>query len=148
MATLLNQTGTLYPAFQPMPKTVGVLRNIITLGTADVATAGTVIVGYVPANSIVLDAVMTLTDVDTGAAFVCALGDTGDVDRFINGATTGQAAGTVRAGNNATSAASFAAHTAYTAKTAIIFNTITAAATAAAGTASISVLYFTQEPQV
>lgn len=148
MATLLNNTGTAYPSYQPLPKNVGVLRNVITLGTADVNAAGTVVVGYLPANSIVLDAVMTLTDVDTGAAFVCALGDTGDVDRFINGSTVGQSAGTVRAGNNATSAASFAAHTAYTANTAIIYNTITAAATAAAGTASISVLYFTQEPQV
>lgn len=139
-ATLRDTISATGPRFTPMGENaVGHFNQLVTLGTAAVGNAGSLVVGYLPKGALVTDAKLSITDVDTGAAFVCSLGDAGDLSRFINGGTIGQSAGTLRSGNDATSSAKMAALTPYTADTAVIFNTITAAATAAAGTAMIDI---------
>lgn len=141
-ATLRDTISATGPRFSPMGENaVGKFNQVVTLGTAAVGNAGSLVVGYLPKGALVTDASLSITDVDTGAAFVCSLGIAGDLSAFINAGTIGQAAGTLRAGNNATSAAKMAAMAALTADTAVIFNTITAAATAAAGTATINIDY-------
>lgn len=141
-ATLRDEISATGARFSPLGENaVGKFNQVVTLGTAAVGNAGSLVVGYLPKGALVTEASLAITDVDTGAAFVCSLGDAGDVSRFINAGTIGQAAGKLRSGNDATAAAKMAALTAYTADTAVIFNTITAAATAAAGTATINIDY-------
>lgn len=57
----------------------------------------------VPAGATVLDVVLSATDLDTGtsAAIVLDVGDDGDTDRFIDGATVGQAGGVAHLNNQA-----------------------------------------------
>lgn len=52
----------------------------------------------VPRGAKVLDVILTSEDLDTGttATIVLDVGDGGDTDRWIDGATTGQAGGTTR----------------------------------------------------
>jgi hypothetical protein len=146
MATLSETVSATGPKFSPPAKTVGVLSNIVTLGTTDVGTKQEIIIGYLPPMSKVIDVVLGVTDVDSGTAFVCAVGDTSDPDRFINGGTIGQAAGVLRAGNNATSAKTYCEHTGYTAATPMSLSVITEAGTAAVGTAVLTFTYETLEP--
>ena len=101
----------------------------------------TIDIGYVPAGALVHDVIVAVTDIDTGTACVIAVGDAGSAARFIQGSTAGQAATVVRAGNNATSAATFAAHTPYTAPTKLYLTFTTAPGTPATGTLKVSVLY-------
>lgn len=53
----------------------------------------------VPAGATVLDVTLTADDIDTGGspAIVLDVGDGADVDRFIDGSTSGQAGGITRA---------------------------------------------------
>jgi len=139
LATPVSATSSSYTP-QAGPD-VAMMHQVVTLGTAAVGNAGSLVVGYLPKGALVIDAKMAVTDVDTGAAYVCSLGDASDLSRFINAGTVGQAAGVLRAGNDATAAAKMAALTPYAADTAIMFNTITPAGTAAAGTATIDVMY-------
>lgn len=143
MATYTNEVSATTPVYSPPLKSKGVacLWNSVALATADMTLNNTISIGYVPAGARVLDVILTLTDIDTGAACVVSVGDAGSAERFIQGSTAGQAATTVRAGNNATSAATFAAHTAYTAPTLLYMTFTTAPGTPATGTMSCSVLY-------
>jgi hypothetical protein len=55
----------------------------------------------VPAGATILEAILSTTDLDTGGspAIVLDLGDGSDTDRFIDGATIGQAGGVARLGS-------------------------------------------------
>lgn len=63
--------------------------------SAAVTTATVIQFGYLPAYARVVDAILKSTDLDTGvAAITLHVGDAGDVDRFFQSSTVGQA-GTV-----------------------------------------------------
>ncbi len=142
MATYANVTGTTQPTFAPPGVgSLAVLENRVALATADMTLNNTIPIGRVPKGALVQDVILTLTDIDTGTACVVAVGDAGSAARFIQGSTAGQAATTVRAGNNATAAATFAAHTPYTAETLIYMTFTTAPGTPATGTAKVTVIY-------
>jgi hypothetical protein len=102
----------------------------VPLVTGDLALNKTVGLFVVPAGFVLTSLSVVVPDLDSGgsAALVFAIGDAGDDDRFITGATTGQAGGT-----NATVAATGLNYE-FTADTEIVWKATTAADTPAAGT--------------
>jgi hypothetical protein len=143
MPTYSLTTGSTANAFRPLAQYVAQKTNVITMATTDLDLNDTFDICRLPKGARVLDIILSATDMDTNGTptLVIDVGDSGDTDRFIDGATVGQGAGTIRAGNVAGSAATLAAHTAYTAETLIYGTIATAAATAAAGTITVTVLY-------
>lgn len=143
MATYTNPVAATSPVYSPPLRSKGTatLWNSVALATGDMTLNNTIPIGYLPAGAVVHDVVLTLTDIDSGTACVVAVGDAGSAARFIQGSTAGQTATTVRAGNNATSAATFAAHTAYTGPTLIYMTFTTAPGTPVAGTMKAYVQY-------
>lgn len=115
-----------------------VLGGDFSLVTGDLALNKTVGLFIVPKGFCVTGVIVNVTDMDTGGspALVFAIGDSGDDDRFVTGATTAQAGGT-----NTTLAATGLLYT-FTADTEIMWKTTTAAATAAAGTAKVYLVGF------
>lgn len=107
--------------------------SAVALATTDLDLDSTVALFKVPKGFVLTSLSMTVTDMDTNGApaLVIALGDSVDDDRFITGATTGQAGGT-----NTTLAAAGVRYE-FTAETEIVFKATTAAATAAAGTITV-----------
>ncbi len=134
-------TGSLY---KPPAQTVAVLHTVITMATTDLDINDTFDIGRLPRGAKVLDVVVAVTDMDSATAGLISVGDAGSTGRFISSASI-QAAGVIRAGNNATSAALVAAHTAYTAETLLYGTVTTASGTPVAGTISATVFY-TCEP--
>ncbi len=114
---------------QGFARTMKCLGSDIALVAADLALNATVGLFVVPKGFVLTSLSVVVPDLDTGsAALVFAIGDAVDDDRFITGATTGQAGGT-----NTTLAASGLNYE-FTEDTEIVWKTTTAAATAAAGT--------------
>jgi hypothetical protein len=141
MATLSEPVGATYAPFLAHGRHVACAYNTISMVAGDLDLSDTVTALTLPAGARVLDVILTGTDMDTGTGTLTfSVGDSGDAARFISGVAAGSAF-TGRAGNNATSAAKFAAHTGYTADTDIIITTAAATNTAASGTLAISVLY-------
>ncbi len=103
------------------------------LATTDLALNSTVALFKVPKGFVLTSLSMTVSDMDTNGApaLVIALGDATDDDRFITGATTGQAGGTN------TTLATAGIRYEFTDETEIVFKATTAAATAAAGTITV-----------
>ena len=93
----------------------------------------------VPKGATVLDVILVSTDIDTNGspAVVLAVGDGDDNDYYVTGSTIGQAGGIVR------SNALTAKPKTYTADDTIDVTVTTAAATAATGTISLTVLFTT-----
>ena len=119
------------------------LTQVITMATTDLDLNDTVDVGWLPVGAIVIDAVMHVTDMDTGAgALVLDLGPTTNPDAYIDGLAATSAA-TGRAGNVAGSAATMASEASVplTAETKVIVTVATAPSTAATGTILVSVQY-------
>ena len=142
MPSYSRETGTTGQVYQPRANEEACIRQVITMATGDLDTNDTFDICRVPAGAKITDVKLVFTDMDTGGAPTLAfhVGDSGDTDRFISaGAAT--AAGTLEAGNNATSAANWAAHAGYTAETLIYGTCSTGAATAAAGTIVAHVRY-------
>lgn len=110
------------------------------LVAADLALNATTGLFKVPAGFVITSLSVTVSDLDTGGspALVFAIGDSVDDDRFITGATTGQAGGTN------TSLATAGIRYAFTAETEIVFKATTAAATAAAGTITVDFFGYIQ----
>lgn len=142
MPTYSIQTGTTAQTFAPKGRALGCVRNVITMATGDLDLNDTFDIARLPRGARVIDVSLVCTDMDTSGSPTLALhvGDSGDNDRFINGAAA-TAAVRVTAGNNATSAASWAAHTAYTTETLVYGTVSAAAATKAAGTIVATVFY-------
>lgn len=138
------------PLYTPNRGEVACLRQIITIGTADLTQNATFDIGYIPKDCVVLDGVLVATDMDSAASpsMTVIVGDSGDTDRFVNAGTIGQAAGTVRFGNNATSAATLITHqgTCYTTPTKLYGTFTNAPGTAVAGTIAATVFYTVNEP--
>ncbi len=101
----------------------------VALVAADLALNKTVALFVVPKGFTLTSLSVTVPDLDTNVspAIVFAIGDAVDDDRFVTGATTGQAGGT-----NTTLATAGVRYT-FTDATEIVWKTTTAAATAAAG---------------
>lgn len=92
---------------------------------------------YVPAGAVILGCTVSGTDMDSNGtpALAIDIGDSGDEDRLIAGATVGQAA-------TLSSALAVTGHLyKYTARTQIRAYIKTAAATAVAGTLNVSIRY-------
>jgi len=115
---------------QGFARTMKCIGSDVPLVTGDLAVNKTVGLFVVPKGFVLTSLSVVVPDLDTGgsAAIVFAIGDAGDDDRFISGATTGQAGGT-----NTTLAATGLNYE-FTEDTLIVWKTSTAAATAAAGT--------------
>ncbi len=126
---------------QPQVGNQGFARTMKVLGTngaqalltTDLALNRTVGLFMVPKGFVLMSVIAVVTDIDTNGspAVVFAIGDAVDDDRFITGATTGQAGGT-----NTTLAAT-GLYYEFPADTEIAWKTTTAAATAAAGTVNV-----------
>lgn len=116
--------------------------------TGDGSAAGDIIeMVKVPKGAVVLEVWLTSEDLDTSTAPAIELdvGDGGDVDRFIDGATIGQAGGIVRLGSGVAAAAMDGAFGfAYTVDDTIDVKVVAAAGTKAAGTITLGVLYAMQ----
>lgn len=95
----------------------------------------------VPANARITAVTLKSTDIDTGGSpsIVLDVGDTGDTDRLIDGATIGQAGGTSSALVSSTGQ-----FYQYTSETVISVLVQAGPATGAAGTLELSVSYVLQ----
>ena len=115
---------------QGFARTMKCIGSDVALVAGDLAVNKTVGLFVAPKGFVLTSLSVVVPDLDTGgsAAIVFAIGDAGDDDRFISGATTGQAGGT-----NTTLAATGLNYE-FTEDTLIVWKTATAAATAAAGT--------------
>jgi len=115
---------------QGFARTMKCLGSDTALVTGDLALNKTVGLFVVPNGFVLTSLSVVVPDLDSGgaAALVFAIGDAVDDDRFITGATTGQAGGT-----NTTLAATGLNYE-FKADTEIVWKTTTASATAAAGT--------------
>ncbi len=111
-------------------RTMKCFGSDVALAAADLALNATVGLFKVPAGFVLTSLSVVVPDMDTNGApaLVFAIGDSGVADRFITGATTGQAGGT-----NTTLAATGLNYE-FTDETEIVWKSTTAAATAAAGT--------------
>ncbi len=139
MPTYSRNPGLTTPVYQSEGNEVAYLRQVITMATGDLDINDTFDIGRLPIGARVLDMIVAVTDMDSSTTGTINIGDSGSTARFIQ-AMSIQAANVARAGNNATSAATFAAHTPYTAET-LIQGYILAAPTAVAGTITVTVIY-------
>jgi len=100
----------------------------------------------IPSGATVLDVILSVDDLDSGTDCVLAVGDGGDVDRFISGSTIGQGGGTVGLGSGITGAtAAAAAGYTYTSNDTIDIKVTTAPAGGGVGTIVLTVLYTMDE---
>ena len=120
----------------------GYLNNVqvataVVTCTASPATTDTMNFFYMPKNAVLLDAYLSATDMDTNGSPALALniGDAGSASRLFAASTVGQA------GTAAAIAAAGRGYQ-YTAKTLITGTASTNAATGAAGTVTLTVLYY------
>lgn len=67
-------------------------------GTAALVLNDVIQMVKVPAGAVVREVILNTTDLDSSTGIVLAVGDGGDVDRFIKDSAIGQTGGTVRLG--------------------------------------------------
>lgn len=115
---------------QGFARTMKCLGEDTALVAADLALNATTALFVAPKGFVLTSLSVVVPDLDSNGspALVFAIGDAADDDRFITGATTGQAGGTN------TTLASTGLNYEFTADTEIVWKSTTAAATAAAGT--------------
>jgi hypothetical protein len=115
--------------------TVAVVGTV-AVGTAGLALNASTPIVRVPKGFTVLHATLEVTDMDSGGspALVLGVGDASDVDRLMTGLTAGQAGGIT----NALAGTGFPYR--YAEETTISLTATTAAATAAAGTATLCLI--------
>lgn len=99
----------------------------------------------VPLGATVLEVILSVDDLDSGAALVLDVGDGDDDDRYILGSTIGQTGGTVRLGSGiAANGANCQAYE-YTAEDTIDIHVDTAPAGGGTGTLRLAVCYTMQQ---
>ena len=116
-----------------------VICDSVTHALAANVTANDVIeMIKVPRGARILEVILTSTDLDTNGSPTWAMevGDGGDTDRFIASTTIGQTGGTVRLGTNVVGT-----NYQYTAEDTIDIKITAVAATFAAGSLSLIVMY-------
>lgn len=146
MATVSStKVASTVPAREPHSGVVAVKATYTHPATGDGSAAGDIIqMVKVPKGAMILDLALSAEDLDTNGSPTITLdvGDGGDVDRFIDGATIGQTGGIVRLGQGVAAAAVDGAHGyVYTEDDTIDVKVVDAAATKAAGTITLTVLY-------
>jgi hypothetical protein len=119
-------------------------QRFVVSVTAALTTSDAIEFGYLPDYARVIDAYVEATDMDTNGTPTLAfnIGDSGDVDRLFAATTAGQAAGVTRM-----SAATGFGHR-YDAATLITGAPSTNAATGAAGTLALTILYVIEDDGV
>jgi len=120
-------------------KTTQWLHATVTISAAPVLN-DVLNFGYLPANAVVVAAMIKASDMDTSTGILIDIGDAGDADRYIAASTVGQ--------TGTASAALAAAGILYktTAKTLVkgLINTAPTG-TGSAGTVEIAIGYFVEE---
>lgn len=131
-----------YVANAPVPSPAGFANKVIGVTfevtcAASPATTDTINFGYVPIGARILFASLESTDMDTGGSPALALnvGDSGSAARLFSASTVGQA------GTLSSAIAVAGSGYVYTAKTLITGVASTNAATGAAGTLRLTLLY-------
>lgn len=100
----------------------------------------------IPAGATIVDIILSVDDLDTGAALILDVGDGDNDDRYILGATIGQGGGTVRLGQGITGAAAAdAANYTYTAEDTIDIHVDTGPSGGGTGTLTLVVIYTMQQ---
>lgn len=130
-------------AFVPPAKTSNARGTVtfageeITVSAAQLTLNATLGSVKVPKGAVIIGVQLLSTDIDTGGspAVVLGVGDSGDDDRLLSGATVGQAGGF----SNTIAATGYAYQ--YTSETTVQVKVKTAPATAAAGTLTYGVTY-------
>lgn len=140
MPTWTKPVDTTAPAYQPEGINGGIAWNRVGLLAAELTLNASYPLVRLPRGAIVHDVVLKVTDMDTATAGLVAVGVPGDTARYIQGASI-QAAGSFRAANNATSAATMIAAGPLPAETVVSLLISTAPGTAAAGTVDIAIHY-------
>lgn len=138
MGTLVNPAYTLAPSFGYAGQVRCIDSGDIAVAVGDIDASDLIKVFRARKGQVVIGALMESTDLDTDGspAIVLALGDAVDDDRFITGATVGQAGG-------ATSALAAAGYFhEFTEDTDIFVKVTTAADAAAAGTIRAALLVY------
>lgn len=128
------------PAYAPRGQELACAWNRMTLATGELTLNAVHPVVRLPKGAVVHDVVLKTTDMDTSTGLVLSVGVSGDTERYIR-RVSGQAAGTFRAGNDATATASMIAAVALTAETTVDVLVQAAATSAAAGTIDLAVFY-------
>jgi hypothetical protein len=128
------------PAYQGEGQEMAVAWNRATFATGEMTLNAVYPMVRLPRGAVVHDVVFTTGDLDTGAACILSVGVAGDTERYVR-RVSGQAAGTFRAGNDATAAASILAAAPLAAETTVDVLFQTAPGTAQAGSMQIAVYY-------
>lgn len=132
------------PAREPHSGVCSVKASFTVPTTGDGSAANDVIqMVKVPDGATVLEVIFTSEDLDTNATptIVFDVGDGGDADRYIDGTTIGQTGGVIRLGSGVAAATADALFHTYTADDTIDVTVTAAAATAAEGVITLTVLY-------
>ena len=140
MATYAKSASPNAPSYQPVGQDGAVQWNRVTVAATELTLNAVIPLMRLPRGALVHDVTMHISDLDTGAAGIVSVGVVGDTERYIRRASM-QAAGTIRAGNDATAAASIIAAQPFTQETSIDLLVQTAPATAAAGVVHVAVMY-------
>ena len=143
MPTYSKSVAATAPAYQPEGQDLAVAWNRVGLATGELTLNAVHPLVRLPRGAIVHDVVIKTTDMDTSTGLVLSVGVAGDTERYIR-RVSGQAAGTFRAGNDATATASMIAAAALTGETTVDLLIQAAATTPAAGTVDIAVFYTTE----
>jgi len=128
------------PAFAPRGQDSAIAWNRVTLATGELTLNAVYPMVRLPARAIVHDVVLKVTDMDSATAGIVSVGVAGDTERYIRRVSI-QAAGTHRAGNDATAAGTMIAAAPLANETTVNLLIQTAPGTAVAGTVDVAVHY-------
>lgn len=128
------------PAYAPRGQELACAWNRMTLTTGELTLNAVYPMVRLPRGAIVHDVVIKVSDMDGATAGIASVGVAGDTERYIRRVSI-QAAGTFRAGNDATASGTMIAATPLAAETTVDFLVQTAPGTPAAGTVDVAVFY-------
>lgn len=140
-STLFDSSGNALQPTRTPHQGVFHRKATYTFPTTGDGTTANDIIQMIPVSkgTTVLDLILTVEDIDTNgsATVVFDVGDGDDVDRYMDGITTGQAGGVATIGASVAAAAVDGVFFTYTADDTIDIKVVTAAATKAAGVVTL-----------
>lgn len=140
MPTYSKSVAATAPAYQGEGQELACAQNRVGFAAAELTLNAVYPLVRLPRGAIVHDVVLKVTDMDSGAAGIVSVGVAGDTERYIRRVSI-QAAGTFRAGNDATATGTMIAASALSGETTVDLLVQTAPGTALAGTVDIAVFY-------